>query len=668
MPRVVWNRPRIGHKGPVRRSTPIDEIPFLAVARSLGDLWSYNSELDEFVVSPDPDCSVIPIDTTTFRCLIFGTDGLYNMLSPQLAVRVVQQAEKHNEDAALSDAATKIWLNPSKCLVERALELWSTTKMRADNTSVVTLMLDPPGPPRAQVLKNRKKTYPDSGLSIVTRYQDEPVSQRDLSLSPISSNGIDDSDDQQVPSISPKQICQMIDNTKKVSSSVAEVDDKTYETINKSEQKREDIENQCKGFGEFNGYSSSNLIKARSEPLIQCQKSQSDSWWTVSRQSNVLPSRLVRSESWCTSSDENAGPRKFKPLGFAETVGSTLNSSFLSNANSSFSSDTSSECCSCGIKNRKGKSHDENIQINEISSSSNESLDASNESNNSEPIHKQKIVLGKLKNLKRRKLEDGTDYFIDGNTIGADVRRVKRRRRRRREDTDLRFNLRSSNPTKSVKVFDNGNKIAQIKSQLSKDHKWKSDNNKTKGFLVHSLFDDNILPNNKNVHKRKRKSISTNKTILNFEDIPHSSSSSYDEISNLYNKGEMNTLFQIHTRSYKSKLISTIKSVALKNLRAEELKQVAKKEFPEKLATKSLKSKNLPCVEKIKKINRHEKENVHEIDIKEKPLQPKSISKLLRKLSVKKPKQFETEIRLRASTIAKSYIRKLRKQRCVRIK
>jgi hypothetical protein len=49
--RVVWNRPRIEHKGPVRRSTPIDEIPFLAVARSLGDLWSYNSTLNEFVVS-----------------------------------------------------------------------------------------------------------------------------------------------------------------------------------------------------------------------------------------------------------------------------------------------------------------------------------------------------------------------------------------------------------------------------------------------------------------------------------------------------------------------------------------------------------------------------------------------------------------------------------------
>lgn len=36
VPRVVWNRPKIGHQGPVLRSTHIDEIPFLAVARSLG--------------------------------------------------------------------------------------------------------------------------------------------------------------------------------------------------------------------------------------------------------------------------------------------------------------------------------------------------------------------------------------------------------------------------------------------------------------------------------------------------------------------------------------------------------------------------------------------------------------------------------------------------------
>lgn len=38
--RVVWKRPRLTHNGPVRRSTVIDQIPFLAVARSLGKAGS----------------------------------------------------------------------------------------------------------------------------------------------------------------------------------------------------------------------------------------------------------------------------------------------------------------------------------------------------------------------------------------------------------------------------------------------------------------------------------------------------------------------------------------------------------------------------------------------------------------------------------------------------
>lgn len=96
------------------------------------------------------------------------------MLSPQAAVAIVQGADKHNEVAALSDIPNTGWLNPSKCLVERALERWSSTKMRADNTSVVTIMLDPPGPPKAQVLRNLKKNAEDSGgLKILMKYEDQ---------------------------------------------------------------------------------------------------------------------------------------------------------------------------------------------------------------------------------------------------------------------------------------------------------------------------------------------------------------------------------------------------------------------------------------------------------------------------------------------------------------
>ncbi|CAG9559012.1 unnamed protein product [Danaus chrysippus] len=190
VPRVVWNRPRLCHKGPIKKNTPMDEIPFLAVARSLGDLWSYNPQNDEFIVSPDPDVGVLTIDPSKFRCLIFGTDGLWNMISPEGAVNLVQATERHNEAALVGGNASqpRDWLNPSKSLVDHALERWSNTRMRADNTSVVTLMLDPPGPPRATVLRSRTtaqkpqaavpSTVPMSnvGVSTLTAKVDEPKS------------------------------------------------------------------------------------------------------------------------------------------------------------------------------------------------------------------------------------------------------------------------------------------------------------------------------------------------------------------------------------------------------------------------------------------------------------------------------------------------------------
>ena len=176
VPRVVWNRPKLGHTGPVRRSTPVDEIPFLAVARALGDLWSYNSKNDTFVVSPDPDLHVYTIgeliifndilfsnnsllDITKQRCLILGTDGVWNVLSPEMAVNTVRNAEKNNERHMLegTEGNKTTWLNPSKQLVDQGVERWRVCKLRADNTSVVVVMLDPPGPPRAQVLKKQRE-------------------------------------------------------------------------------------------------------------------------------------------------------------------------------------------------------------------------------------------------------------------------------------------------------------------------------------------------------------------------------------------------------------------------------------------------------------------------------------------------------------------------------
>ena len=69
----MWYRPSNGakHLGPVRRSTAFDEVPFLAVARALGDLWSYNSKEDVYVVSPDPDLRVIDLNVLKDRFVLY---------------------------------------------------------------------------------------------------------------------------------------------------------------------------------------------------------------------------------------------------------------------------------------------------------------------------------------------------------------------------------------------------------------------------------------------------------------------------------------------------------------------------------------------------------------------------------------------------------------------
>lgn len=76
------------------------------------------------------------------------------MVSPQGAVDSVRQSDQQNERSASFDSSSCEWLNPSKALVDKALERWSTRKMRADNTSVVIIMFDPPGPPKRDVIKS----------------------------------------------------------------------------------------------------------------------------------------------------------------------------------------------------------------------------------------------------------------------------------------------------------------------------------------------------------------------------------------------------------------------------------------------------------------------------------------------------------------------------------
>jgi serine/threonine protein phosphatase PrpC len=126
-----------------------DEIPFLAISRSLGALWSYDVKLGMFVMSAEPDVMVIPVEVGCNRCPILGTHGLWKVFSPKHAVVAVLEEERHNYNVKVALQHTrshrKLWINPSKSLVDRVQNCCSAKGLLADNISLVTIMLDEPG-------------------------------------------------------------------------------------------------------------------------------------------------------------------------------------------------------------------------------------------------------------------------------------------------------------------------------------------------------------------------------------------------------------------------------------------------------------------------------------------------------------------------------------------
>lgn len=59
-----------------------------------GDLWSYDFYSGEFVVSPEPDTTVMTLDPKRHRYIILGSDGLWNMMSPKNAVNMCYSHDK----------------------------------------------------------------------------------------------------------------------------------------------------------------------------------------------------------------------------------------------------------------------------------------------------------------------------------------------------------------------------------------------------------------------------------------------------------------------------------------------------------------------------------------------------------------------------------------------
>lgn len=117
--RVVWKRPRM-------YSPEItEEVPFLAVARSLGDFWSYNPENGQFIVSPEPDVKMFSLNDNNHRCVILASDGVWDMMNSQEAVLYVQDAEKLRADSINGSEENRLppaAYNPSQLIGQKALE------------------------------------------------------------------------------------------------------------------------------------------------------------------------------------------------------------------------------------------------------------------------------------------------------------------------------------------------------------------------------------------------------------------------------------------------------------------------------------------------------------------------------------------------------------------
>ncbi|CAL8147033.1 unnamed protein product [Orchesella dallaii] len=155
--RVVWYKPKsLKSKKNGMDCRHVEQVPFLNMARSLGDFWSYNPDKEEYAVSPVPDTMAITLDPDVHRCLILGSDGLWNVMAVQNAVNVVYSSEMNNsrrrkaaemlgkvEKASASDTPTRIMMkliDPAARLVRRAVDEWAFKKARADNVSAIVIL------------------------------------------------------------------------------------------------------------------------------------------------------------------------------------------------------------------------------------------------------------------------------------------------------------------------------------------------------------------------------------------------------------------------------------------------------------------------------------------------------------------------------------------------
>lgn len=138
---------------------PIWTAIITRVLSQTGDLWSYDFYSGEFVVSPEPDTSVVTLDPKKHRYIVLGSDGLWNMVPPQEAISMCQNNDEtmvgkaqRNSRADVFDSHSHVFnlqaprgVSNARQLVSHALLRWRQRMLRADNTSAIVIALQEPG-------------------------------------------------------------------------------------------------------------------------------------------------------------------------------------------------------------------------------------------------------------------------------------------------------------------------------------------------------------------------------------------------------------------------------------------------------------------------------------------------------------------------------------------
>ena len=154
--RVVWERERTKSNG----KKEIDRIPFLSVARSLGDFWSYCAQSGEYTVSPVPYIHDFPLDLNEQKFIVLASDGLWNVMSPSDVVNFITDFDRKAEHLKTvygdSPGTTSGSGVPNSndngggsqsprdvvsALIREALSRWERKKLQADNIAVLIAYL-----------------------------------------------------------------------------------------------------------------------------------------------------------------------------------------------------------------------------------------------------------------------------------------------------------------------------------------------------------------------------------------------------------------------------------------------------------------------------------------------------------------------------------------------